>query len=181
MLGITMLYVLLIAAANVTNLFLLRSERLRQEIAITVALGGGRLALARRFAVEGTMLGAAGGLAALPIVALAVGSSFGFSNRDIPRLHEIRPGAGPLAVALAVSVLIGAIVALLAFVRAHRARLDEGSTGCARCRACSAPRLRWRSRSCRRIRWDCPWSWAARARTGRNARRRTLPRRATSS
>ena len=126
MLAIAMLYVLLIAAANVTNLFLLRSERLRQEIAITAALGGGRLALARRFITEGAMLGVAGGVVATPLIAGAVGSRFGFSMRDIPRLHEIRLGPEPLAAALLLSMVVGAVVGTLAFVRAQRTPVDEG-------------------------------------------------------
>jgi putative ABC transport system permease protein len=57
LLGVLVAVVLIIATANVVNLFLLRTERASQEIAIALSLGASRLALARRFVVEGIVLG----------------------------------------------------------------------------------------------------------------------------
>ena len=125
-LALTMIFVLLIATANVTNLFLLRGERLRHEIAISAALGGGTVALARRFVMEGLVLGAASALVALPIVAAALTSRFGFSARELPRLHEVTMGVGPAVATIVVALLLGAGVGALAFVRAHRVRLQDG-------------------------------------------------------
>lgn len=125
-LALTMIFVLLIATANVTNLFLLRGERLRHEIAISAALGGGTAALARRFVMEGLVLGAASALVALPIVAAALTSRFGFSARELPRLHEVTMGAGAAVATIVVALLLGAGVGALAFVRAHRVRLQDG-------------------------------------------------------
>jgi putative ABC transport system permease protein len=126
LLGLTMLFVLLIAAANVGNLFLLRSERLRHEVAITAALGGGSAALARRFVTEGVVLGLAATLVALPIVAMALTMKFGFGTREIPRLHEIAFGPGPAFTVLAVSLVLGVVVGLMAFARARRTQLGAG-------------------------------------------------------
>jgi putative ABC transport system permease protein len=121
-----MLFVLLIATANVTNLFVLRGERLRHEIAVSAALGGGAAALARRFIVEGAVLGLASAVVSLPIVAAALTSRFGFSTRDLPRLHEITFGAWPIVVTLMLGLFIGASVGLVAFARSHRAGLQDG-------------------------------------------------------
>jgi predicted permease len=117
MLALTMVFVLLIATANVTNLFLLRSERQRHEIAITRALGGGTSALVRRFLIEGIVAGVVAGTIALPIVLLAVNARFGFSQREIPRLHEIVFGTHTLATLLVMAIALGALVGLLAFAR----------------------------------------------------------------
>jgi predicted permease len=126
LLGVTMLFVLLIAAANVGNLFLLRSERLRHEVAVSAALGGGSAALARRFVTEGIVLGLAGTLVAVPIVVVALTSKFGFTAREIPRLHEIEFGPGPALTVLVVSIILGVVVGLMAFARARRVHLGAG-------------------------------------------------------
>jgi ABC-type antimicrobial peptide transport system permease subunit len=57
LLGVLVAVVLLIATTNVINLFLLRTERASQEIAIALSLGATRLAVAERFVIEGIVLG----------------------------------------------------------------------------------------------------------------------------
>jgi predicted permease len=126
-LGLTMLFVLLITVANVTNLFLLRAERLRHEIAITTALGAGSLALARRFVTEGIVLGAAAAVVAVPIVVAAVTSRFGFTSRDVPRLEEIALTPVWLVVVVLLLMLIATLVALVAFARGRRSRLSDAA------------------------------------------------------
>jgi hypothetical protein len=52
LLSAMVLVVLVVAACNVINLFLLRAERATREVAIALSLGATRLAIARRFTVE---------------------------------------------------------------------------------------------------------------------------------
>ncbi|MGH7638945.1 MAG: ADOP family duplicated permease [Gemmatimonadaceae bacterium] len=117
LLGVLVVVVLLIATTNVVNLFLLRTERASQEIAIARSLGASRLALAQRFVIEGTVLGAASAVVALPAAALALSTKFGFTEREIPRIHEISFTGGTIALLLGCAVVIGAGVGVTGLSR----------------------------------------------------------------
>lgn len=117
LLGILVAVVLLIATTNVVNLFLLRAERASQEIAIALSFGATRVALARRFVLEGVVLGVASALVALPAAALALSTKFGFTEREIPRLHEVSFTGETVALLLGCAVTIGAGVGVTALTR----------------------------------------------------------------
>ncbi|HEX5437589.1 MAG TPA: ADOP family duplicated permease [Gemmatimonadaceae bacterium] len=125
LLGILVAVVLLIATTNVVNLFLLRTERARQEIAIALSLGASRLALARRFVLEGIVLGTASTIIALPAAALVLSTKFGFTEREIPRLHEAAFTWETVALVFGCAVLIGAAVGLIALTRTGAAELID--------------------------------------------------------
>ena len=129
-------FLLLIACANVANLFLVRSEARHGEVAIRAALGesGGRLAGSVLF--ESLGLGVAGGLAALPLALLAVRLLVAFGPRDLPRLDEISVDAPVLLFGLAVSVAAGLLFGFLPALRAgavaaagHMTAGARGATG----------------------------------------------------
>lgn len=125
LLGILVAVVLLIATTNVVNLFLLRTERASQEIAIALSLGASRLALAQRFIVEGIVLGLASGIFALPAAAVALSTRFGFTDREIPRLHEVSFTGGTVALVLACAILIGAGCGVMGLTRTSVAGLFD--------------------------------------------------------
>ena len=117
LLGVLVAVVLLIATTNVVNLFLLRTERASQEIAIALSLGASRLAVVQRFVIEGLVLGLASTIVALPTAALALFTKFGFTEREIPRLHQVAFTGETFVLVLGCASLIGAAVGLIALTR----------------------------------------------------------------
>lgn len=111
-------FLLLIACANVANLFLVRSEARHGEVAIRAALGESRGRLGGSVLFESLALGIAGGLLALPLALLAVRLLVRFGPRELPRLDEISIDAAVLLFGLAVSVVAGFLFGLLPALRA---------------------------------------------------------------
>ena len=126
LLGVLVAVVLLIATTNVVNLFLLRTERASQEIAIALSLGASRLSLAQRFVIEGIVLGLASAVVAYPAAALALSTKFGFTEREIPRLHEVSFTEGTIALVLGCAILIGGAAGLIGLTRAGMAGVFDG-------------------------------------------------------
>ncbi|MGQ0642767.1 MAG: ADOP family duplicated permease [Gemmatimonadaceae bacterium] len=140
LLGALLAVVLLIATTNVVNLFLLRTERASEEIAIARSLGASRVRLAQRFLIDGIVLGLVSAFVALPAAALAVSTKLGFTEREIPRLHEVTFTAGIAALIVGAAMVIGAVVGITALTRAATTRLFD------RIRAArSTPNRAWRS------------------------------------
>ncbi|MFP3947170.1 MAG: ABC transporter permease [Longimicrobiales bacterium] len=109
--------VLLIALANVSNLFLVRAEESRRETAVRSALGAGRVRLARSYLSETLLVAsAAGGLG----LAIAWGAVIVLKERapvNVPRLQEVALDATVVSVTggavLLTAVVLGVIPALL--------------------------------------------------------------------
>ena len=117
LLSAMVLVVLVVAACNVINLFLLRAERAQREVAIATSLGATRLDICRRFTVEGLLLGVASLAIALPLAAVMMISKLGFGAREIPRLQEVAFGGGHIAAIVLGALVIGALVGLTTLTR----------------------------------------------------------------
>lgn len=112
-------FVLLVACANVMNLFLVRAEGRQYELAVRRALGAGRGALVWDYAIEGAVLTLVGGVLALGLAAALVRVLRSLEGTiDIPRLSEIRVDGVVLAVTAAVTVLATLLVSALPALRA---------------------------------------------------------------
>ena len=123
--------VLLVACANVANLFLVRSEVRQREVSVRLALGAGRAGIARYFLAESAWLSAAGGLLGLTLAWGAVQLLVSNGPATLPRLNEIRLDR----LSIAYTALMTAVTAVLfgavpLFRReAFAATLNDGSRG----------------------------------------------------
>ncbi|HEX7050460.1 MAG TPA: ABC transporter permease [Longimicrobiales bacterium] len=139
-------FVLLIAAANVANLLLVRVEARQKELAVRRALGAGRGALLTEFLAEGLVLAAAGGALGVALASAGIDMLHAVGGGiDIPRLAEVGIDAVVLGFACATTTLVALFVSGLAAARsaavAPAAALAE--TG----RSATAGRARHRSRN----------------------------------
>jgi hypothetical protein len=99
--------VLVVACANVANLFLVRSEARQRDVAVRRALGASRASIARYFLVESVLLSIAGGAIGLVIASGAVRLLVDFGPSTLPRLQEVRLDAVALAFTFVLSLLSG--------------------------------------------------------------------------
>ena len=125
--------VLLIACANVANLFLVRAEGRQQEIAVRTALGAARGQIARQFLLESLVLGLLGGLVGLGLAFGGVRLLIWMGPETLPRMGEITLDPVVLAFTLGISLLSGLLFGLFPVVRVGGldlvSSLKEGGRG----------------------------------------------------
>ncbi|MGH9612991.1 MAG: ADOP family duplicated permease, partial [Bryobacteraceae bacterium] len=127
--------VLLIACANVANLFLARSLARAREFAIRTALGAGRARLIRQLLTESVLLGLAGGAAGFLLAAVGTHWALTLLPEWLPRAEEISLDLRVLLFTLAASVVTGILFGLAPSIRRrpHSDRgLQAGARGTAR-------------------------------------------------
>jgi putative ABC transport system permease protein len=134
--------VLLVACANVANLFLVRSEARQREVAVRRALGAGRAAIARYFLAESVLLSLVGGAVGVALAAVAVRLLVSVGPATLPRLHEVRLDPASLSFTFGVSLIAAVAFGTMPLWRAPRlaASLHDGG------RSNTASRSRHRAR-----------------------------------
>jgi predicted permease len=108
-------FVMIISAANVANLSLMRGVRREHELVVRAALGAGVARLRRLLLVENLLLTLVGALLGVVIAILGVQLLISLAARYSPRASEIRLDGTVLGFTLALSV---ALALLLSFIAA---------------------------------------------------------------
>lgn len=122
---------LVIACANVANLFLVRLEARRREVTIRVAVGAQGAHLAWHYLTESLLLCLAAGGAALFLANGAIRALLALAPSTLPRLSEVHLGWQSAVCALGLATLAGVAFGSLPLVRRtiDLETLRDGSRG----------------------------------------------------
>ncbi len=129
----TVAIVLLIACANVANLFIVRAEGRQRELAVRTAMGAGRGQVTAQLLLESVVLGVVGGALGLALAWVGLKLLVALGPESLPRLSEIGIDLPVLGFTFAVSVLAGVLFGLFPALRYGSpklvAALKEGGRG----------------------------------------------------
>jgi predicted permease len=130
------LFVLLIAAVNITNLVLVRTSGRRKELATRHALGAGRGRVARQLLTETTLLTVLGAMLGFGVGVAGLRGLAAIGLSDLPRGNEIGMDWTVAAFTAGLAVVLGIATALvpvvqLAAMNVTAALHEEGRSGTA--------------------------------------------------
>jgi predicted permease len=128
------LFVLLIAGVNLTNLALARTGGRLKEMATRHALGASRARVTRQLVTETTVLTLVGGLLGLALGFWSLGALSALGLGDIPRAHEIRMDTRVVEYTVGLALALGVVVGLVPALHFDgpnlgRALREDGRTG----------------------------------------------------
>ena len=106
-------FVLLIACANVANLFLVRATGRETEMAVRTALGAGRSRLVRQLVTESVLLSILGGLSGLLLAHWGMKALLELAPPNLPRIGDATIDGTALAVTIVVALATGLVFGLL--------------------------------------------------------------------
>ncbi len=117
--------VLLIACANIANLFLVRASERRRELAVRQALGAGRGRLLWQHMIESLLLSFLGGAAGLAIAAVGLEPFLALLPDELPRMGEIGVDYRLLIFAAGFAVLTGILSGIVPALSASQTPINE--------------------------------------------------------
>lgn len=115
------LFVLLIACANVANLLLVRTSGRERELAIRAALGGSRWRLSVQMMVESLMLAFLGAIGGIGLALLGIRLLLAVRPADLPRVDTVAVDPTVLGFAAAAAIGAALLFGLVPALRASRA------------------------------------------------------------
>ncbi len=119
-------FVLLIACANVASLQLVRAAGRAREIAVRAALGAGRAAIARQLIVESALLAIAGGASGVALGWAGLKALSALDLSRFPALKGLRLDGAVLAFTAGTVILAGLAFGSAPVLRAARADVNDG-------------------------------------------------------
>jgi predicted permease len=128
--------VLLIAVANVANLFVVRMDSRRREATVRTALGADRGHMATHYLAESLSLCLAAAVIGVAISALALKALMAIAPQNIPRLGTVTVSWPSIAFAFGLALLMGAIFGMMPLARTlDLTTLREGGRGLSQSRS----------------------------------------------
>jgi predicted permease len=126
--------VLLIACANVANLFLVRADGKAGEMAVRAAMGASGRRIGWEYMKESLLLGIMGGAGGLVLAQVGLRSLLAMAPSNLPRLDEVTLDSTVLLFTLVVSVGSGLFFGVFPMLRHRRGNLvaalkEGGKTG----------------------------------------------------
>jgi putative ABC transport system permease protein len=118
-------FVLLIACANVAGLSLARVAARQKEVAIRSALGAGRFRLVRQSLTESALLAVVGGILGLLMARWTLDALIAIDPGNIPRLSEVKMDGRALVFTLAVALSTGILFGLAPAFQLARVNLSS--------------------------------------------------------
>jgi len=118
-------FVLLIACANVSNLLLVRASGRSRELAVRAALGGPRERLVRQMLIESGLVALIGGALGVLVAAAGIELLLALQPEDLPRIGSVRIDAVVLAFTFGVAAVTTLLFGVLPAARASRVDLAD--------------------------------------------------------
>jgi putative ABC transport system permease protein len=139
------IFVLLVACANVANLLLARSSVRYKEITIRSAIGAGRAQLIRQLLTESLLLALVGGGLGLMLAIWGTGLVGSFGAKINPMFQDIHVDLRCLGFTFAISIITGLLFGLAPALQISKPNLAESLKDAGRGSGASASRNRLRS------------------------------------
>jgi len=115
--GASVTLLLLIACANVANLFLSRGVARQRELALRTALGAPRGRLARQLLIEAALLAAGGAAAGVALAVALVRTFAAYAPASLPRIRDVQIDGAVLLFALAATIAAALLAGLAPALR----------------------------------------------------------------
>ena len=126
------IFLLLIACANVANLFLVRTSLRTRDLAVRAALGGSRWRLCRQMLAESLLISGAGTVLGVGLAYAGIRELIALGPKDLPRLETVAIDPAVLAFSIVAGLFAAILFGLAPALRASRPDLMEVLRGSAR-------------------------------------------------